>query len=253
MRKIKSAYGLCLIAAICLIMAVLSACGGDTASQDTTSESGSPSEAAETVAPDEAAEPANTVSVVFDEFYYLDGNDYIDSSFIFYTDGKGELEIPGEVTECDYTVENGKVLMYVNGTGAEPIILTVIDEFTITDGDGYEYIRIIEDNALNTGGSEAAGQSDDMPIDKERAESLVMDATKDNAQSITGSGGKPVYIFNGEGIMNDGTAWFFLLADEARGESSEPESYAVDDMGAVWGLDIFGKWINISNAFNAQP
>jgi hypothetical protein len=84
----------------------------------------------------------------------------------------------------------------------------------------------------------ADGRGDLIPMDKDQAEYIVMEATKDEAQSIEAQGGKPAYAYKGEGEIGGGRAWYFDLA----GSNTDEYRFAVNEWGELWGMDTFGKW-----------
>ena len=76
-------------------------------------------------------------------------------------------------------------------------------------------------------------------MDKAQAEHIVMEATKAEAQEI---GGEPVYVFKGEGDLNDKKAWFFDMGMGSAKEFTAVYTFAVDAEGKLFGKDMFGKW-----------
>lgn len=81
------------------------------------------------------------------------------------------------------------------------------------------------------------------PMDKDRAEDIVMETTKEQAQNIEAAGAKPAYVFKGEGEMGGYKAWFFDLGTNTAEKFTSEYRFAADEQGNVWGKDIFGKWL----------
>jgi len=75
------------------------------------------------------------------------------------------------------------------------------------------------------------GRGDLIPMDEEQAKSVLAEMLKGEL-----TGGKSL-VAKGEGVMNDQKAWFFNLGEDR---------YAVSEDGNVWGMDMFNKWINLS-------
>jgi hypothetical protein len=90
--------------------------------------------------------------------------------------------------------------------------------------------------------SHAGGRGDLVPMDRDQAEVIVMDATKDAAQSINEHGGKAVYIYTGEDEVNGFKAWCFALGTDTPEKFTTEHHYAVDENGALWELDILSDW-----------
>lgn len=80
------------------------------------------------------------------------------------------------------------------------------------------------------------------PMDKDRAEDIVMETTEEQAQEIEEAGAKPVYVFKGLGEMGGYKAWFFDLGMSTAEKFTSEYRFAVDEQGNVWGKDIFDKW-----------
>jgi hypothetical protein len=74
--------------------------------------------------------------------------------------------------------------------------------------------------------------------DRERAEFIIKEVTKNEAQEIAANGGKPDYAYKGDGEIGGGRAWYFDLV----GGNTEQYHYAVNEWGELWGMDTFGKW-----------
>jgi hypothetical protein len=93
----------------------------------------------------------------------------------------------------------------------------------------------------------AGGRGDLIPMDKDQAEYIVMEATKDEAQGIEAQGGKPAYVYNGEGEIGGSKAWYFDLGADSEEKFTALHHFAVNENGDLFGLDIFGDWQLLSN------
>jgi hypothetical protein len=83
-------------------------------------------------------------------------------------------------------------------------------------------------------------------INKDQAEAILKAAIKDEAQAIEKKGGKPGYVYVGEGVVWDVKAWFFNFGVYAGEKFTAEQRFAVNERGEWWGKDPFGKWIKIS-------
>jgi hypothetical protein len=75
-----------------------------------------------------------------------------------------------------------------------------------------------------------------------QAEHLVIEATKDDAQSIEANGGKPAYVYSGEGEIGGSKARFFDLGTNSDDKFTAEHHFSVNEDGDIFGLDIFGDW-----------
>ena len=82
--------------------------------------------------------------------------------------------------------------------------------------------------------------------DKDQAEEILKKTTKAGVQAIEKKGGKPGYVYKGEGEIGDCKAWYFDLGTTVAGKFTAEEQYAVNERGELWGKDEFGNWLQLA-------
>lgn len=90
--------------------------------------------------------------------------------------------------------------------------------------------------------SHGDGKGDTDVMNMEQAEEIIMRLTQVQMQEIEDDGGKPAYVFKGEGDIGDNMAYFFDLGVNSDEKFTAEFHYAVDEQGDMWEMDIFGDW-----------
>ena len=81
--------------------------------------------------------------------------------------------------------------------------------------------------------------------DKDQAEAFLKKTSDDAGWDRATKGGAVRYVYNGEGEIGEGKAWFFDQGTDVAGKFAAEQRLAVNEHGEVWGLDIFNKWLKL--------
>jgi len=126
--------------------------------------------------------------------------------------------------------------------------------YLISSGDGHVRADIFYDInyteltafAACVPSDNADGAGDLIVTDQAQAEDFLKKASEAEAQDIKATGGKPDYVYKGEGEVGDCKAWYFDLGTAVAGKFTAEYRYAVNERGELWGKDEFGKWVELS-------